>query len=99
MRKRYIPLAMSIMISTALFTGCVNTSSDSQSSTEAVSESTVYGQIESISEDGTITLDLGTLKEKPEKPDDNNQSASNNQTETNNQSDTTTETPTQQKTS
>ena len=87
MRKKYVALAMGIALSTSLFTGCMNTSTDSQSSTEAVSESTVYGQIESISDDGTITLKLGTMKEKPEKPDDDNESSPNNQTDTANQSD------------
>ncbi len=87
MRKKYVALAMGIALSTSLFTGCMNTSTDSQSSTEAVSESTVYGQIKSISDDGTITLELGTMKEKPEKPDDNSQSGTNNQTDTANQSD------------
>ncbi|MBQ6392167.1 MAG: hypothetical protein IJH60_01505 [Eubacterium sp.] len=87
MRKKYVALAMGIALSTSLFTGCMNTSTDSQSSTEAVSESRVYGQIESISDDGTITLKLGTMKEKPEKPDENSQSDTDNQTDTNNQSD------------
>ena len=86
MRKTYVALAMGIVLSTSLFTGCMNTSTDSQSTTEAVSESTVYGQIESISDDGTITLELGTLKEKPEKPEDgSNQSNNDNQTDTGSQ--------------
>ena len=77
MRKKYVALAMGIVLSTSLFTGCVNTSTDSQSTTKTVSENTVYGQIESISDDGTITLEVGTLKEKPEMPGEKDNQSSN----------------------
>ena len=63
MRKKYIAFAMSLALGASMMTGCSgNTTKDTTTEKEA-SADTVYGQIASISDDGTITIEVGSRKE------------------------------------
>ena len=64
MRKKYVALAMGMVMTTSLFTGCGSTATTSSEATvaEQASDGTIYGEIESI-EDDSITINIGNMKE------------------------------------
>lgn len=78
--KTAAAIIVSIMMGASLLGGC--SSSSAESSTAAGSGDTVYGIVSAV-DDSSITIDVGTLNEQKEKPDENAQSSDANFSESN----------------
>lgn len=94
MRRKYLPIAMAIMMSTALLTGCSLNLSNTAISTTSASGSSTSSNATSVSDasqasdaiygevtkvdDDGITIEVGTMKEMSDKKTDNNSSSKSN---------------------
>lgn len=85
MKKRWVAIITCMMVTTVLFSGCSGsgTADSGESEKSAESAETLYGQVTEVS-DGSITIDIGTLKEESpendEQPSKDTQSADEGQT-------------------
>lgn len=73
MRRRYLTLAMAIMMSASLLNGCTTTNTTNTADTTKNNSSNsdiIYGEVSEISDD-EIKIEVGTMKERSsEKPED-----------------------------
>lgn len=96
MRRKYLAIAMGIIMGASLLNGCTSTTSSTtntetnssnDSSTVSNNSNTIYGEISKIN-DSEITIEVGTMKERDsEKPENSkpNTSSENNTEETSSQ--------------
>lgn len=97
MRRKYLAIAMGIMMGASLLNGCTSTtssttntesSSSNDSSTVSNNSDTIYGEVSKIS-DSEITIEVGTMKERASEEPGNsktNTSSDNDNQETSSQS-------------
>lgn len=85
MRRRYLPLAMAIVMSASLLNGCTSTTTNTANTNTTVNSSSnsnvIYGEVSEVSDD-EIKIEVGTMKEmSSEKPEDTKTNSDANNTD------------------